>query len=1149
MRCLHRLSHYYQGAILAVLSCMVLWAAPATAQVSWKRVGTVTTLTSGQLCKTDGTVIICDSTTPTISSGQVGIGTTSFSQALTVAGNIDITGTGLGFLSEIANDGSTGTTTNTLAMLTTAGAAITATTAAKDGVVGIVSGNAGTTGNAQIAVNGQASCVFDGATTAGDFVAISSITAGDCHDAGATRSTTSQTIGRILSTNGSAGTYAVEVGLNADAASSGAVLGSGTTNYIAKWTPNGSTLGIGALYDDGSGHVGIGTTSPSGLLDVSATTAPAVYIDSVSTGGGDTGQLIYRNGNAWSNPASISASYWNSPGMAFTAPRDFSGRGFAFNSNGGTTRMFIDTSSGNVGIGTTSPSTKLEVNGNITMTSGGGQTITTPGTSLMLTQTGDTFGATSLTLENRAGANGALFSNAALDLVDFGFKPMTGPQANIRLEHRSGNYLTGNSSGEWQFINNATGADTFPFRVGDGTAYFEGNVGIGVTSPAEPLTLHVNGTAVTGNWVSLANFRDATPNKGIDLGYDSSSQTGIIASESSSANSALAFWTYNGAWGERMRIDTAGNVGIGTTTPKLVLDAYGAGGYPAISGTTQTGIARFEASNSNVLDIGQANGGPWGMWLQASNRTGLGTDYPLLLNPNGGNVGIGTTSPNALLDIGSSAGTLGTMRLEGSTSGYVQIQPSTTAGSWTMTLPTAAPAGNGYVLSGTTAGVTSWVSNTPTFSGLTAGDFCTATSGTTIGCATGYTGTGSVVLAGSPTIASPTLTGTTLATNVTMSGYDTNTFGSDYTTTGLQSDVNLGTSSSMRYNGAGTATFYGIAAGAGGQELRLHNASGSTLTLSNQSGSEATAANKIITGTTADLPIPANTSVTLQYDSTAARWRVTGSSNSANTLAAGSIGQVQFNGGTNLSANANFFWDNTNYRLGIGSSTAPANTLDVFGGAAIGTSYAGANTAPANGLIVQGNVGIGTTSPLVPLHSAGDFLLGSASIPTGTELNVSGQGVYGLLYTTDATAGGWGEVLMGAQAQGNYSGSQITFGYGDNSNAWQTTFSIGAEINNVTDPTTSDFWIFNNNLNASALAVEGNNDVLLGGLISSGAGQAITIKSGGSVGIGSTAPTEKLDVAGTVKVAGTGSEACSSSTVGQIRYNPTGQYMEICTYP
>jgi hypothetical protein len=54
--------------------------------VGWKRVGTVTTLTNGQLCKTDGQVIICDSTTPTISSGDVGIGTTSPINSLDISG-------------------------------------------------------------------------------------------------------------------------------------------------------------------------------------------------------------------------------------------------------------------------------------------------------------------------------------------------------------------------------------------------------------------------------------------------------------------------------------------------------------------------------------------------------------------------------------------------------------------------------------------------------------------------------------------------------------------------------------------------------------------------------------------------------------------------------------------------------------------------------------------------------------------------------------------------------------------------------------------------------------------------------------------------------------------------------------------------------
>jgi hypothetical protein len=172
--------------------------------------------------------------------------------------------------------------------------------------------------------------------------------------------------------------------------------------------------------------------------------------------------------------------------------------------------------------------------------------------------------------------------------------------------------------------------------------------------------------------------------------------------------------------------------------------------------------------------------------------------------------------------------------------------------------------------------------------------------------------------------------------------------------------------------------------------LILHNASASTLTLSNQSGSEATAANQIITGTGADLSVPTNTSVTMQYDGTASRWRITGSSNSANTLAAGSTGQVQFNGGTNLAADSNLFWDNTNKRLGIGTATAPVNKLDVYGGVAIGTSYAGVSTAPTNGAIIQGNVGIGTTTP------ASIFHLSSAANTTETITSaVSGGGTLG----------------------------------------------------------------------------------------------------------------------------------------------------------
>ena len=72
-----RLSPTLGSIAIAVFCCAVLTSGAASAQVNWKRVGTVSTLTNGQLCKTDGTNVICDSTTPSISASNfVGIGST-----------------------------------------------------------------------------------------------------------------------------------------------------------------------------------------------------------------------------------------------------------------------------------------------------------------------------------------------------------------------------------------------------------------------------------------------------------------------------------------------------------------------------------------------------------------------------------------------------------------------------------------------------------------------------------------------------------------------------------------------------------------------------------------------------------------------------------------------------------------------------------------------------------------------------------------------------------------------------------------------------------------------------------------------------------------------------------------------------------------
>jgi hypothetical protein len=122
----------------------------------------------------------------------------------------DLTGGAL--VTEIPNEGSTGTTLNKLAKLTGAPAtAILASTADATGIIGVAVDGAGTTGNAQIARGGQGNCVFDGRTVAGDYVQISSTVAGDCHDAGAIMPSSGQIIGRALSTNASAGTSGVLV--------------------------------------------------------------------------------------------------------------------------------------------------------------------------------------------------------------------------------------------------------------------------------------------------------------------------------------------------------------------------------------------------------------------------------------------------------------------------------------------------------------------------------------------------------------------------------------------------------------------------------------------------------------------------------------------------------------------------------------------------------------------------------------------------------------------------------------------------------------------------------------------------------------------------------------------------------------------------
>lgn len=145
---------------------------------------------------------------------------------------------------EVANEGTTGTTQNYLAKLTGApSTAIVTGTSDTSGILGIVVANAGTTGSAEIAVAGTFACTFDGGTTAGNYVVPSMTTAGQCSDGGSTPPA-KQIIGRVLSTNGAAGTYDVLLfGPGGYSASGGtAQINPGTTNQLGYYAAAGTTI-------------------------------------------------------------------------------------------------------------------------------------------------------------------------------------------------------------------------------------------------------------------------------------------------------------------------------------------------------------------------------------------------------------------------------------------------------------------------------------------------------------------------------------------------------------------------------------------------------------------------------------------------------------------------------------------------------------------------------------------------------------------------------------------------------------------------------------------------------------------------------------------------------------------------------------------
>ncbi len=182
-----------------------------------------------------------------------------------------------------------------------------------------------------------------------------------------------------------------------------------------------------------------------------------------------------------------------------------------------------------------------------------------------------------------------------------------------------------------------------------------------LSSPGKVATsgsaLTFDGTYFTANGLRLAGtdvtntIYQATGALGISTG----SASGItfytnLANRYQIDATGVAVWSVGGS--ESMRLTSTG-LGIGTASPVARLDVFKTSN-DTVSRTNAVGAFGDYASLGAGLLLQQTLSSPYGFALQAANAANS-VQFPLLLNPSGGNVGIGTTSPTVPLDVQSNS--------------------------------------------------------------------------------------------------------------------------------------------------------------------------------------------------------------------------------------------------------------------------------------------------------------------------------------------------------------------------------------------------------------------------------------------------------------------------------------------------------------
>jgi len=406
------------------------------------------------------------------------------------------------------------------------------------------------------------------------------------------------------------------------------------------WIGDGNTIVSDTVYvDEPNNRVGIGTTAPGAKLEVNGNTrivgSLQLYLGSTSNqylsisnafgstfiNTGTSGETIFIGApSAYQSNLQLQGDFIVRGGSSSTSIQTQS-------STSVVTNKIVDSgisyfNAGNVGIGTTSPSDRLEV--------------AAANSQLRLRDTDDN--------------NFAQFSY---------------------------------SSGKLVVRNNSTTTTVNQFTLDS-----IGRIGIGTTSPNEKL--EVNGSVrVTGagldvgygnnsnNFVQIGNGRTTNGFAFIDLigdttysdyGFRISRNNGGANTNTDLIHRGTGFLNLNATQAggitlktsniERVRVNSSGNVGVGTTTPATKLHVLGTtSSMPALGAAPSA--AQLGGSSYGTLFSTLTSGR--GV-IQQGRSDGTAGSYDLLLQPVGGKVAIARTSATYTLDVGGTGRFTGDLR-------------------------------------------------------------------------------------------------------------------------------------------------------------------------------------------------------------------------------------------------------------------------------------------------------------------------------------------------------------------------------------------------------------------------------------------------------------------------------------------------------